>query len=133
MAQNKFERLIDQVKSWGGDRSDISAILLVGSHARGQARVDSDVDLVIISTCPESYFLDRPWLEDFGPVLKSEVEDWGLVQSLRVWFKNGLEVEFGFTTQKWITLPLDAGTAQVLRDGFIFLVDKAGYASVIIL
>ena len=53
-------------------------------------------------------------------------EDWGLVQSRRVHYADGPEVEFGLTTTKWAALPLDPGTRQVVADGFEILYDPDG-------
>ena len=39
---------------------------LVGSHAREDANEDSDVDLVILTTNLEKYFLDESWVSIFG-------------------------------------------------------------------
>lgn len=90
---------LEQVKSWGSKEVDISAVILVGSHARGEARSDSDVDLVIIADSPENFLLDQSWIANFGNPVKTIHEDWGLVQSLRAWYDSGLEVEFGFTSR----------------------------------
>ena len=38
--------------AWAASQPDIVAVGLAGSHARGAARPDSDVDLVILSTDP---------------------------------------------------------------------------------
>jgi hypothetical protein len=40
------------------------------------------------------------------------------VTSLRVWYADGPEVEFGFATPGWMASPLDDGTRKVLEDGF---------------
>jgi len=55
------------------------------------------------------------------------VEDWGLVTSLRVYYEDGLEVEYGVTSSQWVNLPLDAGTRRVIADGMQILVDKRGW------
>ena len=47
------------------------------------------------------------------------------MQSLRAFYADGLEVEFGFAAQAWAkTHPVDDGTAQVIRDAAVILVDK---------
>jgi hypothetical protein len=41
--------------------------------------------------------------------------------------RTGLEVEFGFAAPSWAaTEPVDAGTAQVVGDGFRVLYDPVG-------
>ena len=53
-------------------------------------------------------------------------EDWGKVQSLRVCYLDGLEVEFGITDRDWLREPLDSGTIGVLEQGWqrLFLRDE---------
>jgi hypothetical protein len=118
---------LEQFRIWGSKADDISAVILVGSYARGEARLDSDIDLVIIAESPERYLLEQSWLENFGQPLKTQHEDWGLVQSLRVWYGSGLEIEFSFTSNAWIAEPLDGGTRKVLEDGFHFIINKEDF------
>lgn len=42
------ERFLGQVVGWTRNRKDVLGILLVGSWARGSARADSDLDLVLL-------------------------------------------------------------------------------------
>lgn len=48
------------------------------------------------------------------------------MQSRRVHYREGPEVEFGLTSPAWAHLPLDAGTVRVVRDGFRVLHDPDG-------
>ena len=49
-----------------------------------------------------------------------------MVTSLRVFYQDGLEVEFGIITAEWAALPPDNGNARVIAGGMQILVDKAG-------
>ena len=118
------EQLLRTAQAWAGDRPDVAAVFLVGSQARGQARPDSDVDLVILTSEPGRYFEDRTWLEAFGAVERWQTEDWGRVQALRVWYRGGPEVEFGLTSADWADEPLDEGTRRVLQAGFVVVFDR---------
>lgn len=121
------ETLIEQFTQWARVQSAIRAVALVGSWARGAAQADSDVDLVIAADVPQIYLDDDAWVAAFGRVQRIEHEDWGLVQSKRVFYAGGLEVEFGLTTLIWTqTQPLDPGTAAVVRDGMKILYDPEG-------
>jgi len=123
---------LNSVEKWAEQNEDIKSLILVGSHARGEAREDSDVDLVIITTKQDIY-VNNYFIDNFGKVIKYQKEDWGRVTSVRVWYgNNGLEIEFGITTPIWISKPLDEGTRRVLADGFKVLVDKEGYFNDII-
>ncbi len=114
---------LDRVIHWAASRGDIRAVALVGSYARGNARADSDIDLVLLTTAREAYLAHYAWLDTFGAVAHVEREDWGKVVALRVWYRDGPEVEFGLATPDWAAPPLDAGTARVVDDGIIRLYD----------
>ena len=43
---------LSKVVSWASKQDSVLGVSLVGSYARGQARLDSDIDLVIISNEP---------------------------------------------------------------------------------
>lgn len=102
---------------WASDQSDVQAIALVGSYARGAAREDSDIDLVILTNQPAKYLDDIQWTERFGSVDKHQTEDYGKLISFRVWYLNGPEVEYGITTPDWAATPLDPGTREVILGG----------------
>jgi predicted nucleotidyltransferase len=101
-------------------------VILVGSQARGTARPDSDVDLVVVTETPADLVTDPGWTEYFGAVERQAGEDWGAVRSLRLWYRDGPEVEFGIAAPEWLAEPLDPGTRDVLRAGYRMLYDRAG-------
>ena len=111
---------------WAAVRPDIHAIALVGSYARGTASDTSDVDLIIITDDPEAYLGDPSWSDTFGAVIRFEREAYGKVTSLRAWYGNGLEVEYGFTDLMWVEEPLDEGTRQVISTGLQVLFEREG-------
>jgi predicted nucleotidyltransferase len=90
--------LLDRVTRWAAARSDLIGLALVGSHARGEARPDSDIDLVLLARRT----------------------------SLRVHYEDGLEVEYGLTSSAWATPPIDEGTARVISGGMRILLDREG-------
>ena len=51
---------------WASAQEDMQAIALVGSYARGEAREDSDIDLVLLTDNPQKYLEDLRWIEHFG-------------------------------------------------------------------
>ena len=126
---NDIQEFLDAFVAWASDQPDVQAIALVGSYARGAARDDSDVDLVILTDQPLIYLADPTWIERFGAVEKHQTEDYGKLTSLRVWYQNGVEVEYGLTTPDWAALPLDAGTQEVIRGGIVILFERENLLS----
>jgi predicted nucleotidyltransferase len=124
---NKLIQTIDFIEDfmrWSTKRKDIRAVGLVGSYAREGMQPGSDVDLVIITEAPQKYLIQTDWTRVFGRPIAKKVEDYGRLTSLRVWYENGLEIEYGFTTREWIQTPLDEGTKQVIDDGMRVLFEK---------
>lgn len=122
-----INQFLTKFTEWAKDQEGILAVALVGSHARGVARTDSDVDLVIIIDKPEIYLNSDQWIKTFGEVKELKKEDYKLVQARRVFYESGLEVEYGITTPEWAkTDPVDEGTRRVVTDGAKILCDKNG-------
>ena len=119
------EDILAAVKRWARDTRGVKALVLVGSHARGEAGPDSDVDLVLLTSRPQELTTNHDWVEQFGDVTRIAREDWGRVQSLRVFYESGLEVEFGLTLPDWATAP-DEGTLDVVRKGLRVFWDPTG-------
>src|SRR5688500_13002128 len=105
------DTLFALLNSWAEAEEGIEAVALVGSHARGKARNDSDIDVVILATSPATYLANTLWVETFGTVTHFRREDYGAVQSLRVFYADGLEVEFALTSVEWASIErVDDGT-----------------------
>ncbi len=129
------ERLavIDRVTRWGANRSDVVGVLLVGSCARGTARPESDVDLVVLTTDPSGYGEGGAWLRELSLGEVMRVREWGPVTEWRHATASGLEVELGITSTNWArTDPVDAGTHAVVVDGARPLYDPAGLLGALI-
>jgi uncharacterized protein len=118
--------LIERVRDWASLRGDVRGLALVGSYARGEAGPDSDVDFVVLCSERSLYVADSEWVSTFGEVARVSLEDWGKVQSVRVLYENGLEVEFGIAGLDWAATPPDSGTAAVLKSGIKILFDRDG-------
>lgn len=115
---------LSEVVSWASKQDSVLGVSLVGSYARGQARLDSDIDLVILSNEPAKLLTKNEWLSEFGEPISKRHGDYGLVQSKHVLYKDGLKVEYGITTLEWTnTEPLDIETCKVVTDGMVILYD----------
>ena len=70
---------------------------------------------------------NRPdWVARFGGVRKTVPEEYGVVGALRVFYEEGLEVEFGLSSVDWANVPLDGGTQRVISGGMLILYDPVG-------
>lgn len=110
--------------NWASVEVGLLAAALVGSYARRTATPGSDVDLVLIARQPQVYLEDTRWAATFGPVRQMQVEDYGKLKSLRVWYADELEVEYGITDENWAAIPVDEGTRQVVTGGFTVLFER---------
>jgi predicted nucleotidyltransferase len=119
------EALIGQVVAWAAVTPAVRAVALVGSHARGAARSDSDVDFIVVADPPARLLDDTRWSSTFGAVARQRTEKWGRVTSLRVSYRDGLEVEFGVADSQWADQD-DESSSAVLRDGARVLFDPQG-------
>ncbi|MGD8402164.1 MAG: nucleotidyltransferase domain-containing protein [Anaerolineales bacterium] len=117
-------QFLNKVTQWAATQEDIQALALVGSYARGAAKETSDVDLVLIAREPERYLHDLDWIGRFGSVEEQQIEDYGLLISVRVWYADGPEVEYGLTDERWTTVPLDEGSRRVIADGMRVLFER---------
>ena len=117
---------LDRFCEWARAQPDIEAVALVGSWACDAASEDSDVDLIILTTKTTGYLRDQSWPSVFGEVTECKVEDWGRCKSLRVFYKDNLEVEYGFALPEWADIPVDPGTHRVVINGMKILFDPKG-------
>jgi predicted nucleotidyltransferase len=125
----QIKDFLDAVTDWAAAQPDIKAVALIGSYARGAATDKSDIDLLILVAEPHQYLADTSWTTQFGLVAKQQLEDYGRVTSLRVWYVDGYEVEYGLTTPAWIQPPWDKGTQLVLESGLKILFERVALFS----
>ena len=122
-----LEGFFDKLKGGGGGGPHIESIVVVGSYARGTNKENSDLDLVILTSNKPDMAANQDFVQDFGEVYKQQTEYYGACTSIRVWYKDGKEVEFGIVDPTWVSKPLDAGTHKVLSDGYKIVIDKKRY------
>lgn len=122
-----FEDFFEKLKAYAKNTSYIDSIIIVGSYARGTNKETSDLDFVIITSNKPEMITNQDFVQNFGKVYKQQVEYYGACTSIRVWYNDGKEVEFGIVEPSWISRPLDTGTYQVLSDGYKIIIDKKRY------
>lgn len=126
---SEYVRIVQSVTQWAKAQRDIVGVAVVGSWARQQPHMGSDIDLVIVTVDKERYVSNGSWVaEAVGePAELVRTHHWGQMTDRRVALPSRLEVEFGFVPPGWAgTDPVDPGTARVVRDGCSPLVDPHG-------
>ena len=104
------------------------AVGLAGSWARGDARMDSDVDLVLLTTAKRDYLDDETWVRELGGLRVIRTEQWGPTMTERRFIlPSGLEVEAGIAPPLWAaTDPVDPNLQPIVQEGFRSLYDPEG-------
>jgi predicted nucleotidyltransferase len=121
--------VLKATRRWAVAQSDIHALALVGSWARNEARMTSDIDLVLLTENLQHYVSRTEWIRaatsEEGSIVRSK--SWGPMRERRVELASGLLVEYGFAPPSWASVdPLDPGTASVVADGCRILYDPDG-------
>lgn len=122
-----LENFINALKEFSENDPYIESVIIVGSYARGTNKKNSDLDIVIITSNKTGMITNQDFVQGFGEISQKQTEYYGACTSIRVWYKNGQEVEFGIVEPSWISIPLDAGTYKVLADGYKIIIDKKRY------
>jgi predicted nucleotidyltransferase len=117
---DEYARVTALIARWARAQDDVVGAAVVGSWARGAARMGSDIDIIVLTNQKARYLDDDHWVA-MALVESAEIvrtQDWGPLTERRVRLSSGLEVEFGFVAPSWAaTDPVDPGTASVVRDG----------------
>ncbi len=134
-----IDKIFEIVKIWAETRSEILALGLVGSYARGEATIDSDIDLMVITHFPEFFRQNRDWMHQINwesinyKILAFNDVQYGVVWSRHIYLTNlsnqfnniKLEISFGLPT--WASVnPIDSGTFNVVSRGCKILYDSQG-------
>ena len=89
----------------------------MGSWACGHPGMDSDVDLVVLTTDKPAYMREESWVAELGGTRIIRTQDWGaLYTERRFVLPSGLEVEFGVAPPAWAALDPSIGVLRALHD-----------------
>ena len=120
----RVDGFLFEFKRWAATEAGIHAIALVGAYARDSATEASDVDLIVVVSSPNIYLKYRQWTSLFGNVVREQTELYGKCTSLRVWYDEDIEVEYGFVDESWARLPVDEGTRKIVSDGMKVMFER---------
>jgi aminoglycoside 6-adenylyltransferase len=95
------DKILDQLVHWANEQELIRAVILTSSRAIPDAALDlfSDYDVILVLRSIQPLYVDRTWLEVFGPVLAVYrdplIEDNKHKRSAYVvQYENGLKIDF---------------------------------------
>ena len=120
----RVDGFLFEFKRWAATEAAIHAVALVGSHARKAATEVSEVDLLLVVSPPNIYLKYRQWTSLFGNVVREQTEHYGECTSLRVWYDEGLEVEYRFVDESWASLPVAEDTRKIVSDGMKVMFER---------
>jgi hypothetical protein len=131
MSPEVIDQIVATLRRWVNAQAPLRALAIVGSRARGDARPDSDLD-VLVFTNDMTWASSVEWLRDpkLGlteqTITSAQREVHGIARSWRM-LLGAAEVDLTFADTSWAnTSPIDCGTWRVLSDGIKVLVDKDG-------
>ncbi len=135
-----INEILETVANWAKIRSEIFALALVGSHARGEATADSDIDIMAIAFNPQFFRQNHDWMHEINwesinyKILTFNDAQYGAVWSRHIYLDDlsnnltsKLKVEISFGLPSWASVnPIDSGTFNVVSRGCKILYDSQG-------
>src|SRR5271163_579624 len=117
MSPETAENLSALVAEWVARQPDLLGLALAGSWARGNARPESDLDVVILTTDQDRYRRDAAWLDALGledagyRIVSRTPARYGVVWSWHLDLAPDAKLELAFAGPGWAAInPVDAGT-----------------------
>lgn len=124
--KHEYRRIKHSISLWSGSQPDIKGIAIVGSWARRDARMDSHLDLLVLTPDTGNYVLSDSWICHALPTPGVIVgaQTLGSLTELEVRLPSGLIIDFGFVPPSWASInPLNPTMARLVAEGCIPLVD----------
>ena len=131
MGQALREQLLERFLAWARRRGSVRAVALTGSGARSERPADvwSDLDLVVLTSNPRTFFTSDRWLEALGKPWAAIVERTaaGRPFERRVLFEGGVDVDFIILRAQSLRGALPrTPRGEIRRRGVRVLQDKDG-------
>lgn len=96
---------LNRLTAWAAGAPEILAVALCGSHARNEATETSDIDLIVIARHPQIYLQQTTWAQEFGAIDHQQLEPYGRLTFLRVWYSLVLRWNTGLAMKCGPRLP----------------------------
>ncbi|MGH9037776.1 MAG: nucleotidyltransferase domain-containing protein [Acidimicrobiia bacterium] len=76
---HEYATVTTQIAAWARTQDDVVGVAVVGSWARDAARMDSDIDIVVLTNDKARYLDDDHWVAMalVGPAEIVRRQDWG--------------------------------------------------------
>lgn len=135
-----YKILLERLIKWAETRTDVRAIVIIGSHARIEHPADewSDLDVLIIADETEVYLTTSDWIKNIGEPLLTFVEPTATEDESerRVLFENMLDADFTIISKKklggLLTGEIPPQFGDLVRRGISVLLDKDGMVAQIL-
>ena len=110
MDQQDIDDIVATIARWGLDEPKIQAVWIYGSWARGTAKPDSDLDVILFCNAPQEWRNETSWaLRPEWNGIGLRVSGWSDVGgfdsrwSRSIRFQTGAEIEFTVVDTDWAT------------------------------
>jgi hypothetical protein len=120
----RVDSFLFEYKRWAATEAGIQAVARIDSRARNTATPEADVDLIVVVSLPNIYLSHKQWTSLFGDEAREHLEDYGNRTSFRVWYSDGLEVDFGFVDETWLARPLAEDTLKIVSGGMKVMFER---------
>ena len=124
------DALLASIVAWAQATANVRALIMTGSRARGDGRVDefSDLDIEIIADDPEPLMRDDAWWRAFGRVLVHLPTIIRPRHETRlVFYEGGMKVDFSICGRERVGVMVESQALNRLYErGYRVLVDKDG-------
>jgi len=102
------------------NQKDVLATAVIKPPDEADPTEISYLKILVITTDVEKHINDETadWSKSFGSLREQKIEENGVFRIIRAFYKNGIEIEFYFTSPDWAnTEPISEETRKILAEG----------------